>query len=607
MNLPAAKRARPSLAALGLALLLSGHPATAAGSEPYPGAAKEVAEAKALFQANLDAIRHRDREAYLACYLESDLLARNGAGGLALGYADLAQSAGSGWPDVFDAQNLELVPLRPGVVYGSYRYRVRFGAVEQAGTSERVFVKTAKGWKIAVSTAFQAPPGTPPPDRALVGATLVDGTGKPPIQDAVVLVAEGKVACAGSRADCPVPPSVGVLDLKGKWITPGLIDTHVHFSQTGWVDGRPDAVDVRESHPYEQVAAGLAQHPEPFEQAYLCSGVTSVLDTGGYPWTLALARQSEDNSRSPRIRASGPLLSTLDFWLNQPAERQFLFLSDAAAGKAGVRYLAAIGSSAVKVWFIRQPGDDLPRLSAAVAAAGEEARGQGLPLIVHATGLAEAKEAVKAGAHLLVHSVWDQPIDDEMISLMRERGTFLSPTLTVPMGYYRVRQAALAKKAPEIDDPHHCVDAATRAKVAETATLDLPGATEASLAAMKQRIDAQAGIAAANLKKLVEAGIPVALGTDAGNPLTLHGPAVYAELEAMQQAGLAPMQVLLAATRDAARALGREKELGTLEKGKLADLLVLEADPTTSASAFRKLHSVMRGGVLRDVEELEAK
>ena len=110
----------------------------------------EVAAARDLFERNLDAIRNRDRDAYLACYLQRDTLARTGAQGFELGYEGLAGStADSPWPDLFEAHDLRLVPVKPGVVYGTYRYRVRYGDVEQTGLSERVFVATPDGWRIA--------------------------------------------------------------------------------------------------------------------------------------------------------------------------------------------------------------------------------------------------------------------------------------------------------------------------------------------------------------------------------------------------------------------------------------------------------------------------
>jgi imidazolonepropionase-like amidohydrolase len=111
-------------------------------------------------------------------------------------------------------------------------------------------------------------------------------------------------------------------------------------------------------------------------------------------------------------------------------------------------------------------------------------------------------------------------------------------------------------------------------------------------------------VASANLLQLHQAGVPIALGTDAGNPMVLHGPSAYAELEAMQAVGLLPMDVLVAATRNGARAMGREQDLGTVEAGKVADLLVLDADPSADIANFRKLRQVIRAGVVHDRSDL---
>ena len=153
--------------------------------------------------------------------------------------------------------------------------------------------------------------GPAPPPLALVGATLVDGTGAPPVPGAVVLVRGGRITCAGPRSACRIPAGVRRLDLAGAWIIPGLIDAHVHFAQTGWVDGRPDALDLRARYPYERVVADLEARPERFFRAYVCTGVTGVFDVGGYPWTWALRERAERDTLAPHVAAAGPLLSTV--------------------------------------------------------------------------------------------------------------------------------------------------------------------------------------------------------------------------------------------------------------------------------------------------------
>jgi imidazolonepropionase-like amidohydrolase len=562
----------------------------------YGDEAADLRAARGVFEENVAAIRNKDRDRYVALYLQSEKLIRLGPAGFTLGYEEFAKGAGGAWPDTIEATEMRLTPLRPGVVYGTYRYRVRYGANEITGLSERVFVETPRGWKIALTGAINTPPGTPPPARAITGATLIDGRGGAPVPNATIVVREGKIECAGR---CDVPAGVDVIDARGLWVTPGLVDAHVHFSQTGWADGRPDALDLRAQQPYEDTIAGLRAHPERFARSYLCSGVTGVFDVGGYTWTTELAKRFEHDSAAPHVSAAGPLLSTRDHWLNLPAERQFMHLTDGQSARDGVRYLAAHGAKAVKVWYLEAnvPG---------ITAAGEAASAAKLPLIVHATELDGAKAALRAGARLLVHSVWDKPVDDEFIALAKQQGTIVTPTLTVMGGYVRMFESLVSRTAPAIDDPNRCVDAATRAKVESTAKLDAGTMTAEQVQLRAKRTAEREAVGNANLKRLLDAGIPIATGTDAGNPLTLHGPAIYAEMEAMQKAGMTPMQVIVASTATAARAARLDGVTGTLEKGKSADLLLLAADPTRDVASFRKVRFVMRGGVIRGVEELSA-
>src|SRR5258706_5844669 len=174
----------------------------------------DLTAARAVFDGNINAIRERNRDKYLSYYLHSPLLVRGGPTGFTTSFEDFAKGAGAQWPDLIEANDIHLTQLQPGWVYGTYRYRVRYGADEHSGISERLFRKTPVGWRIAVTTAFDAPPGTPPPPRALVGATLIDGTGAAPLADAVVVVRGGKIDCARSRQACPIPQGVLVDDVR---------------------------------------------------------------------------------------------------------------------------------------------------------------------------------------------------------------------------------------------------------------------------------------------------------------------------------------------------------------------------------------------------------
>jgi len=205
-----------------------------------------------------------------------------------------------------------------------------------------------------------------------------------------------------------------------------------------------------------------------------------------------------------------------------------------------------------------------------------------------------------------VHSVEDVPVDAEFIELTKKNGTIVIPTLTVLDGYIRMYRGVVDRKAPPVDDPSGCVDTSTLAKVAETATLDPSLVPANRMQAREERAARFTKITRANLKTLVDAGIPIATGTDAGNPLTLHGPAIYAEMEAMQASGMTPMQVIVSSTAIAARAMGLDKQVGTIEKGKSADLLLLGADPTTDTANLRRVKFVVRSGVVRSIEDLHA-
>src|SRR3954463_16182681 len=288
---------------------------------------------------------------------------------------------------------------------------------------------------------------------SLQHATLIS-PGAKPIPNANVTVDQGRIACAGTATACPRPTGSRIVDLTGTYLGPGLIDAHVHYSQTGWVDGRPDAVDLRARYPYDSVIRALEAHPERFHRADLCSGVTSVFDVGGYPWTYQLAQNTRNAGDAPRVVAAGPLLATIK--VDSQMMGQFDFMQDEPTVRAAVRAHHAAGAEAIKVWYIDVPDSLHAWAKAMLFAAADEARKAGLPLIVHATELRNAKEAVLAGAKVLVHNVATGKIDAELLQEGKRSGPIVIPPLTVLEGYPVVAMG----QSPGPLYPLDCVDPA---------------------------------------------------------------------------------------------------------------------------------------------------
>jgi imidazolonepropionase-like amidohydrolase len=443
----------------------------------------------------------------------------------------------------------------------------------------------------------------------LTGANVIDGTGSPALA-AVTIVVEGAwIICIGTAEVCPAPEDSETYEVSGKWITPGLVDAHVHFSQTGWLDGRPDGVDATEIYPYEAVTNELRANPDRFHRSYLCSGITAVYDVGGHQWTLALGEQAEDNPNAAHVRAVGPLVTHAgrDI-LHTDDYDTFLPMSDAGEGRDSVRKLNNWKSTAVKVWYLAPAEERQSMLDEAIMAVGDEAGARGLPLIVHATTLREAKVAIRAGASLLVHSIFAEDVVDEFIQLVVDNNVIYTPTIVVGPNWTSAVTSAALGTPNQADDPNGCVDPGTREKIANVAALapylsdtqaDTDQARE-SLAGIQARLDQ----AKRNLKRMYDAGAIIATGTDSGNPLTLHGPSIYAEMEVMQDAGVPAADVIVMSTRNGARAMGRLDDFGTLEVGKIADLLVLDGDPSADVANFREIEWVMRAGIMHAVSDL---
>lgn len=436
----------------------------------------------------------------------------------------------------------------------------------------------------------------------LNGATVFDGQGNT-IVESVIVIKDGRIKSIGDQK-IEIPANSEVIDTKGKFITPGLIDAHMHFAQTGFFDGRPDVVDVRDSLDFQELQLQLQANPESYYEAYLRSGVTAVYDVGGFHWSIARQDSAEQDLSAPHVAAAGPLLSGFPeerlATFNTEDQKQMIYLSSPAFGREKVIEHTGLGSTGIKIWGVRL--DDVGFMEGLKAVA-EETKAQGNKLIVHATDLDQAKEALRLGAKVLVHSVDNVEVDEEFIELAKVNDVIYLPTMTVVRGYLNAFRSL--KGEMEITDPNNVLDerAKSHFQSSEKFFRFYQGAEqfENRMEGFEKRITASEEIMAINLKKLHEAGIVIAVATDAGNPGTLHGIAIYDEMEAMQKAGIAAADLITMATKNGASAMERSADFGTLENGKMADLIILENDPSSDISNMRSITHVMRGGQLKAI------
>src|SRR5438876_3647316 len=437
---------------------------------------------------------------------------------------------------------------------------------------------------------------------AIVGAAVVHPDRDLPYavaSNSTVIIAGSRIEAIGPAGSTPVPAGAARIDGKGKWVFPGLIDSHVHFFQSGNLYTRPDVADFNAWMPYaKEVERNKARLPATFK-VWLASGVTGVVDIGGPFWNFEMRDAAVKSPAAPRVAVAGPLISMVDRVKLDLGDPPIIKVTSAEEARALVRRELARKPDFIKVWFIHQPGDDLAAQEAIVKATGDAAHAGGARLAVHATELVVAKASLRAGADFLVHSVEDEPIDDEFLALAKKNRALYCPTLFVVMGYryalsntWQPTEAERRLSDPQILAAMHDLDHMPKDKLPERVAKAMANPPQPK----------PSPIALANLRKVWDAGIPVVMGTDAGNIGTLHGPSVFRELQIMTQAGLTPLQVLRSATTNGAKAMGQD--VGSLRPGKLADVVVLDADPLANVQNLSRIHRVIKDGKMFVPDEL---
>ena len=430
---------------------------------------------------------------------------------------------------------------------------------------------------------------------AIVGATVLhpELEGEAAVaRDNTILIEGNRITTLGPATRTRIPRGATVIDAHGKWVIPGLIDSHVHFFQSGDLYTRPDVVDLNSLVPYAaEVRRNQAWLPQTF-RVYLASGVTSAADVGGPFWNFEVRDAARASVAAPRVATTGPLISMIARPQLDLGDPPIIRIESPQAARELVARELPREPDYIKVWYIHQPGEDLAAQEAIVRATADAAHAAGLRLAVHATELVVAKSALRAGADYLVHSVQDEPVDEEFIALARARHILYCPTLFVVSGYgyalsglWQPTEAEQRLADPEVLARLHLPEG--------TPTDKLPERMRKLLA--EPRAPALPQVAMQNLLKVWNAGITVVMGTDAGNIGTVHGPSVFREMDFMQRSGLTPLQVLRSATVNGALTMG-VTDLGTIAPGKLADLVVLDADPLADLANLSRASYVFRDG-----------
>jgi imidazolonepropionase-like amidohydrolase len=390
------------------------------------------------------------------------------------------------------------------------------------------------------------------------GARIWDGSDSDPAE-ADLAVEDGRIVELGPRLDGDEQ-----VDHAGRTILPGLFDCHVHVV-LGTID---QLVLARQPFSYQFYVA--AQNL----QATLRAGITSLRDAGGAD--LGIKQALEDGLiAGPRLQISLSMLSQTgghgDDWVPSGNQLSLLpahpgvpptLVDGPDAMRAKVRELIRMGADVIKVATsggVLSPRDKPTHAHfrpAELEVLVEEATAAGIFVMAHAQATDGIKNAVRAGIRSIEHGIF---LDDEAIELMRERGTWLVPTLVAPQGVIDAAEAGISI-APEMLDKAR-------------------GVVE---------------IHRASFRNAVEAGVRIAMGTDSG--VTPHGRNLR-ELALMAEGGMSPRDVLVATTRSAAELMGVADERGTLEPGKVADFVVVSGDPFDLATLPERIEEVHLGGV----------
>lgn len=393
---------------------------------------------------------------------------------------------------------------------------------------------------------------------AIIGARLIDGNGGTPIENAIVLIENGRILSAGPTDEIDLPDNVTIVNVQGKTMMPGLVNAHAHVGYRNEVNAA--------HYSAEQIQNQL--------ELYARFGVTTVASLGE---DLEQARAFQAINDTTEAIGRARLYIAGEIVVGSSVESAQAMVDENAENKTDF----------IKIRVDNNRGRTAsmsPEIYKAIIAQSHK---HNLMLTAHMYNLQIAKDLLESGADFLAHSIRDKEVDDELVHLLKTKNVCYCPTLTRDLSTYVYGETPSFFTDPffienaNTAEVHMLKDSLRQAGVRDG------GDYEANQAALS--------MALVNLKKLSDAGATIAMGTDSGIPTRFQGYFEHLELELMAKAGMSPMKILVAATRDAANCL-KLKDVGTLEKGKLADFVLLDANPLDDILNTKKISSVWIGG-----------
>jgi len=433
----------------------------------------------------------------------------------------------------------------------------------------------------------------------ITNTTVVDVENKKLLPNQYVMVQNGKITYIGGKMTAR--KGTQVIDGSGKFLIPGLVDTHMHFFQSGGVFTRPDQIDLRKYKPYSEEIAWTHNNMENTLRRYSSAGITTVVDVGSTINFLIQRDSFRTKDYAPTVYMTGPLLTTFEppEYKGLQNDGPFYEMKTVEDARNYVHKQLPYKPDFIKIAYLvwGSNKDSLARsFLPLVKAAIDETHKLGLRVAVHATERITAQLAAEAGVDHLVHVTLDELIKPEFVQLLKSKNIVVSSSQIVFGGYSTVfgQNYRLNETDSYYSHPAPLQTLVDFKNLPDTALLNELLNSVKNDQVRERRRDSILGV---NLKRLAEGGVPVATSTDGGNIGTPHVSSYFRELEVMKESGLDMWQLLQSSTINGAKAVGKENIFGSIHENKRADMVLLRKNPLESIDNWKTIDWVINKGV----------